>query len=61
MQAKRHKTELAESGDTEKQQKQAWSKLMAKAKGEKVIDDIDTLKRRVKKEEYKKKKSAKAW
>jgi len=42
-------------------QKKAWDKLIAKAKGEKVKDDVSLVKKSLKKEEQKKKKSQKEW
>jgi hypothetical protein len=44
-----------------KLEKQAWEKALAKASGEKVFDNEALLKKSIKRDEQKKKKSAAAW
>lgn len=57
--------QLEESGEKEKveniKEKDAWKSVLAKASGEKVKDDPDLLKRTIKRNEQKKKHSAKKW
>jgi len=63
--AQENKRKLEASKDTAEGKKlideQAWSNMIKKAQGEKVKDDIGKLKKSVKKQEAKKKKSAKEW
>ncbi|XP_051159306.1 surfeit locus protein 6 homolog [Leptopilina boulardi] len=57
--------ELVENGEVEKadeiKKKEAWNAVLAKAKGEKLRDDPELLKKSIKREEMKKKHSAKKW
>ncbi|KAG7201986.1 hypothetical protein KM043_004678 [Ampulex compressa] len=56
---------MEESGNKEKAmeiaEKDAWKNVLAKASGEKVKDDPELLKRSIKKQDQKKKHSAKKW
>lgn len=45
----------------ELKEKQAWKTVLAKASGEKIKDNPELLKKSVKREEHKKKRSAKKW
>nr|XP_050851215.1 surfeit locus protein 6 homolog [Vespula vulgaris]XP_050851216.1 surfeit locus protein 6 homolog [Vespula vulgaris] len=57
--------ELEQSGEKDKveeiKEKEAWKSALAKASGEKVKDDPDLLKRTIKRQELKRKKSSKKW
>ncbi|XP_077272693.1 surfeit locus protein 6 [Temnothorax americanus] len=57
--------QLEELGDKEKaediREKDAWKSALAKASGEKIKDDPELLKRTIKRNEQKKKHSAKKW
>lgn len=56
---------LVDAGENEKAQvlkeKEAWKSVLAKSSGEKVKDDTELLKKSIKREEQKKKGSAKKW
>lgn len=64
-QKKQKLKEMEQSGEKEKAQeikeKEAWKSVLAKVSGEKVKDDPDLLKKTIKKQEQKKKQSAKMW
>lgn len=53
--------EMLQNGNTAKAEKYNWDKALAKAQGQKIKDDPALLKKSIKRDEYKKKKSKKAW
>lgn len=57
--------ELIEIGEVEKadeiKEKDAWNAVLAKARGDKIRDDAELLKKSIKRDEMKKKHSAKKW
>lgn len=53
---------MAQTEEGQKQlEKEAWTTMMKKARGEKVKDDVDRIKKSIQQDERKKKKSAKQW
>ena len=57
----KEKEKESRNGDKAVLEKKAWDKLLLKAKGEKVKDNVALVKKALKKEEKQKKKSKKEW